>query len=172
MNLYNENWDALAGKLRNEIEAYGRLFELLEEQRAQFLKKDLNGLTEINETMTDQTSVLHGLKQEREELVRDIWERSSEKRETPTVKELLKHSPHQSWPMFEELLGEVNRLIQQSQLQLEKNQMLLRRSWEIGQKFLKMLVPVEEDSSTVYASNGQSHPSTEKVPVSRYKKHA
>ncbi|MEX0322952.1 MAG: flagellar protein FlgN [Puniceicoccaceae bacterium] len=172
MNFYDENWDALAGKLRNEIEAYGRLFELLEEQRNQFIKNDLDGLTTINNTVTLHTDVIHNLKQEREALVQDIWDQTNRNGQPITVKELLKHSPQQSWPLFEELLGEVNRLIDQTQHQLEKNQMLLRRSLELGQKFLNMLVPTEADSTPVYAYNGQSNRSAENIPISRYHKHA
>lgn len=172
MNSFDENWDELAGKLRKEIEAYGKLFELLEEQKSQFLKKDVDGINQINETMTDQTSILHGLKQEREALVQNIWERSNGNEKPITVKELLKHSPHESWPMFEELLGEVNRLILASQRQLEKNQMLLRRSWEIGQRFLQMLVPEEATASTVYGANGASHRSNKRSPMTRYRKQA
>lgn len=172
MNFNDEYWDALAGKLRNEIEAYGHLFELLEEQRDQCLSKDLNGLTEVNENMHDHTSFLHGLKTEREELVKDIWTRCSGEQSPVTVKELLKHSPQQSWPLFDELLQEVNRLIQKSQQQLERNQMLLRCSWEIGQKFIGMLVPEEANGSTVYAYNGHSSRTSEKLPISRYQKQA
>lgn len=172
MNFNDEYWDALAGKLRKEIEAYGHLFELLEEQRDQCLSKDLAGLTEVNESMNDHTSFLHGLKSEREALVKDLWNRCSGDSEQATVKDLIKYSPQQSWPLFDELIQEVNRLIQRSQQQLERNQMLLRCSWEIGQKFIGMLVPEEANGATLYAYNGHSNRTAEKLPISRYKKQA
>lgn len=172
MNILDENWDALAETLRKEIEGYGRLFGLLEEQRENLLKNNVEGLVSINDSMSAQAQFLQGLRGEREHLVSGIWKEAGQPGERATVKALLAHSPGNSSPLFEELLTEVNRLVSQSRRKLQHNQMLLHRSRDIGQRFLLLLNP-EAAQTTVYARNGKSRsPVARGTSYSRYRSHA
>jgi len=74
-------------------------------------------------------------------------------------------------PLFEELLREVNRLIGESRRRLERNQMLLHRSREIGQRFLHMINP-EPVSKGLYARNGHSRAKSSPVIPGHYRARA
>lgn len=172
MNTFDEQWDSLAGLLRQEIEGYGRLFGLLEEQRASFLGHDLEGIIQTNGAMEEQTEHLEGVRRERESLVTGIWQRSGGSGPEATVKALIAFCPDETGPLFQELLNEVNRLIGQSRQRLEQNQMLMRRYREIGQKFLHLVHPESASTHTVYAANGRYPRAAASAPLSRYQAQA
>jgi len=167
MTILEDDWTALANLLRQEIEAYGRLFGVLEEQRRMLLKHNLDGILDTNEEMEGQTQVLARLKQQREALLTSLWSRTGDEA-SPTVSGLMELSPHETKPMLEALLVEVNRLIQQSRHHLERNQMLLRRSHDFGRKFL-MMVNQDGSQSLVYQRNGRSMGGSNPSPVARYR---
>lgn len=155
MRILDDNWESLAEMLRREIEGYGRLFHLLEEQRESLLKNNLSDLIETNCRMESHTDELDRLRKERETLVASLCQTLEILEGPPTVKGLLSRSPEDTQPLFEELLREVNRLIGESRRKLERNQMLLHRSRDIGQTFLNMLSP-EPVNGGLYARSGRS----------------
>ena len=172
MNTESENWNDLAGMLRSEIEGYGRLFALLEQQRDHFVQNDLDGIIATTGDLTNHTDRLQGLKKEREALVSGMWERRGGPREAVTVKVLIQDSPADTGPLFEELLKEVNRLIDQSRRKLEQNQMLLHRAREINASFHRLINPESTVPQSVYARNGLSKSMGVPVSTGRYETRA
>ncbi|MCB1122136.1 MAG: flagellar export chaperone FlgN, partial [Verrucomicrobiae bacterium] len=73
--------------------------------------------------------------------------------ENRTLGNFIRQLTHESKPLLEELFGEINRLIRESKRQLERNQMLYRRAWDLGQEMLRTLHP-QEDFSETYKRNG------------------
>jgi flagellar biosynthesis/type III secretory pathway chaperone len=172
IRILEENWDQLADMLRREIEGYGRLFGLLEEQRESLLHNNLESLVETNVRMEAHTDELDHWRRERESLVRGLFrEVEGASGQNPTVKGLVRHSPEATQPLFEELLSEVNRLIGESRRKLERNQMLLRRSRDIGRRFLDMINP-EPAPGGLYARNGQSRTKSTQNVAGHYRAHA
>lgn len=155
MMILDEEWTRLAELLRGEVEGYGRLFRLLEEQRGHLLKQRMEELLESVEQMNALTEELRARKEEREGLVDQLWSQAQLEDTVPSIKALLDRMPPASEPMLRELLTEVNRLVGQSRQHLQRNHMLLRRSHEIGQRFLRFLNP-DNGKTSVYQRNGQA----------------
>lgn len=155
MMILEDEWTHLAELLRGEVEGYGRLFRLLEQQREHLLKQRLEGLLQSIEEMNALTEELRMRKVEREQLVNGLWERSEFEDTIPSIQALLDRMPPASEPMLRELLSEVNRLVGQSRHHLQRNHMLLRRSHEIGQRFLRILNP-DTIKTSVYQRNGRT----------------
>jgi len=172
MKLLDENWDTLADMLRREIEGYGRLFGLLEEQRQDLLQQDIEHLMDTNSRMEQHSGDLDGYRREREALVRNLCREADSAIEEPTVRTLIVHTPEHTTPLFEELLREVNRLIGESRRKLERNQMLLRRSHEIGRSFLRLVHPEAADDHHLYSRRGLSSASRPVVPRGHYRAQA
>ena len=171
MRILDDNWESLAEMLRREIEGYGRLFHLLEEQRESLLKNNLSDLIETNCRMEAHTDDLDRLRKEREGLVSSLSRKLELLEGPPTVKRLLGQSPEDTQPLFEELLREVNRLIAESRRKLERNQMLLHRSRDIGQTFLNMLSP-EPANGGLYARSGRSRRKSSGALIGQYQARA
>jgi len=155
MNFTEEQWNQLADLLRSEIEGYGRLFGLLEDQHKTLVQHNLEALIGVNARLEEHTESLAGLRRHREGLVRRLAEEAGLDPDASSLKDLLGHCPDQSGPMFEECLKEVNRLIDSSRSKLECNQMLLHRCRDIGQSFLQRINP-DQARDGRYARSGKT----------------
>ena len=56
--------------------------------------------------------------------------------------------------LFKELIREINRLIQESQNQLVRNQMLYRRALEISREMLQVMRPGAPETPNLYRRDG------------------
>lgn len=165
MTLMDEDWDTLVKMLRSEIEGYGKLFRILEGQRECLLNRDLEGLVRLNEEIGPHTDLLEHNKRSRESLVDELWTEAA-REGRGTVRKLIREFPNPKQPLMEELLGEVNRLVEKSRQQLQRNQMLFTRSKNLTAQYLKMLQP-DEGQAFVYQRNGHSRSGSRAV-ASRY----
>lgn len=142
----------LVDRLRAELEGYGTLFRLLEEQRAALLKQDSDAILVVSASLEDHSKVLSDLRRQRES---EIAMLAPEERPAPTLGQFIQRMSHEARPLLEELLREINRLIAESKRQLTRNQMLYRRAWDLGQEMLRALQPGAQ-SGRVYRRDGYS----------------
>ena len=139
--------------LRTELEAYGTLFRLLEDQRAALLRQDAEEILDVSSKIDSHSELLNHLRKERESQVAGSTAWNVD--EGRTLGNFIRQLKHESKPLLEELFGEINRLVKESKVQLERNQMLYRRAWDLGQELLRAFSPQEEFSQT-YKRDGYS----------------
>ncbi len=139
--------------LRTELEAYGTLFRLLEDQRAALLNQDADEILEVSSQIDSHSALLNRLRKDRETQVAESTAWVAE--EGRTLGNFIQQLKHESKPLLEELFAEINRLIKESKRQLDRNQMLYRRAWDLGQELLRAFTPQEEFSET-YKRDGYS----------------
>lgn len=143
----------LVESLRSELEAYGTLFRFLEDQRAALLSNDAERILEVSSHINEHAALLSTLRKERERQVAESsdWETG----ELRTLGRFIARLKHESKPLLEELFGEITRLISESKRQLDRNQMLYRRAWDLGQEMLRSIDPRTVSSET-YKRDGYS----------------
>ncbi|MCZ6675269.1 MAG: flagellar protein FlgN [Verrucomicrobia bacterium] len=139
--------------LRTELEAYGTLFRLLEDQRAALLNQNADEIVEVSSSIDSHASLLNNLRKEREDQVADspLWGGDGSR----SLGQFIAQLKHESKPLLEELFGEITRLIRESKRELERNQMLYRRAWDLGQELLRSINP-QADFSETYKRDGYS----------------
>lgn len=147
----NKMYDPLIDLLRDEIEAYGKLFNLLEEQRSALIHQDVETILTLNLTVEEHSVVIKRLNDERKKLVAALHP----DQETRIVL-LLAHIEGPPKELFEELIHEINRLIRESQLQLSCNQMLYRRALDVSRDTLRVLRPDAADVPGIYRRDGNT----------------
>ncbi len=143
-------YEILAEKLRAEVEAYGHLFQLLEDQRNALLAQDSERILAVTDHLNRHALKIDGLRRDRERCFLTLREDESQ-----TLSVFIKTLQHESRPQLEALYEEVNRLIGSSRQQLERNHMFFRRAWDLSQGLLQALNP-QAPGPPVYERNGQS----------------
>jgi len=138
--------------LRSEIEAYGKLFRLLERQRVALLNRDPEEILSVSETVQAHTGTIEGLLRQRLGQMRAI---DPALPATPRFSEFLESLDDPARPLVEELVREISRLVEDSDRHLRRNQMLYRRASDIGQDMLRALNPHRGGTDT-YKRNGRA----------------
>lgn len=144
----------LIDKLRAELEAYGKLYRFLEDQRDALLSQDAELILEISADIQDHIAMMSNLRHEREQLLCRMTGVSGAEG-IPSISLMISNLTHHSKPLLEELYREVNRLVADSKRQLQRNQMLFQRAWDLGQQLIRNLNP-KHDFTPVYKRNGVS----------------
>jgi len=150
----NDCWGRLATMLRRELEGYGGLFAILEAQRESLLNQDLDAIIGSNNDLQAQADSIQVMRDQRLDFIKDCslviaWEES----EPATIKGLLRFAPDKLKPMFDGLVQEIERLMTSSRNYLRRNQMLMRRAYDVNRQFLA-LVGSEGPQNVAYRRNG------------------
>lgn len=143
-------YEVLAEKLRAEVEAYGRLFQMLEDQRKALLAQDPEWILSATDDLNGHARTIDQLRHDREGFFQTLREDESQ-----TLSAFIATSGHESRPLLEALYEEVNRLIGSSRRQLERNHMFFRRAWDLSQGLMQALNP-QAPGPPVYQRNGLS----------------
>jgi hypothetical protein len=147
----NKMDELLISLLREEIEAYGKLFYLLEDQRSALMQQDVDAILSLNRQVEEHSLYLKRLNQGRKEMVSEQHPRG----ETRIVL-LIEEMKGPLRELFQELVREINRLIQESQRQLSFNQMLFRRAIDVGRETLRVLRPDGVNAPGIYRRDGNT----------------
>jgi len=150
----NDCWSKLTTMLRRELEGYGGLFSILEAQRESLLSQNLDSIIESNNDLQTQADAIQLLRERRlafiEECSRVIaWEAP----EAATIKALVRLAPAKLQPMFDGLIKEIERLMASSRNYLKRNQMLMRRAYDVNRQFLAF-VGSDGTQNVAYRRNG------------------
>lgn len=157
MNLSSKP-EILIQQLRSELEGYGTLFRLLEEQRAALIWQDADAILAASQALDEHILILDARKRAREETVRAAGYIDPVEG-VPSLGLLIANLSHESRPLLEELFREINRLVKESRRQLQRNQMLFRRAWDLGQQLLQLVNP-QQDFTPTYRRDGYSRKAT------------
>lgn len=133
--------------LRNELQQYGEMLALLEHQRQVALQ---SGTEEILRSISDinAQSISIQSARERRQRAQSQLAQVLKKPEAGRFSDLLPSLPDSYQPLVSALVDENNQLLTQVRDRAQQNQMLLRRSVELMQRFISTLAPDEQKAQT------------------------
>ena len=135
-----EQWETLVVALRNEIEEFGALVNLLDEQQNRILGRDPEGITEMNKTIDEQIALCRDMRRVREDVVSVLASGVNEHEEV-SVRSLLSYFPEEVQGLLQALSDEIFDLMEKTQRKAGQNQMLLVRAFEAVEQVVRALCP-------------------------------
>ena len=132
--------------LRAELQEYGGLLNLFDQQQDAILNRKPDAITEIDVTVEAQLATLRARRSHRESLVSAMVPNA-------TLLQTILHFPQAMRPLVEALATEVNRLIATVRRRARQNQMLLARTIEVTQELCEKLQP--GTVTRTYAQDGK-----------------
>jgi flagellar biosynthesis/type III secretory pathway chaperone len=148
----NNAWELIAHSLRDELQEYGGLLGLFEEQQGALFRRDASGVLASVTAIEDQARAAGTKRLRREKLVRE-FALSIGRPADSTLRSLLDRFPPEVCPMLEALIDEVNRLVHRARRGVRQNTLLLQRAIELHQETLRTLRP--ESFTRTYSQRGQ-----------------
>jgi len=150
--------------MRNEVQEYGGLYNLLERQQDEIFQRDPESVLKTNEDIEQYLAQMGELRQEREAFVREIARQAGCDEELPLQK-MLSHFPDFIHPLLQALIDEINHMITRTRRKARQNFLLLSRTMELTQETLRALQP--DNYTKTYTKKGRVGVS-KRMP-SRYK---
>jgi flagellar biosynthesis/type III secretory pathway chaperone len=148
----NTAWETIATCLRDELQEYGGLLGLFEEQQGALYRRDASAVLAIVTTIEEQARQASKKRLQRERVVREYA--AAQGRPTDaTLRQLLPCFPAEVRPMLEALIDEVNRLVHRARRGVRQNALLLQRAVEMHQEALRILRP--DAFTKTYSPHGQ-----------------
>ena len=144
--------EQIIAALRAELEEYGGLLNVFDEQQQAILNRKPDAVLALEEKLSGQLSAVRTRRSQREGLVSTFAgdgrppSRVSLLGAIPAFRETLR-------PLVEALATEINRLIALTRRRAEQNQVLLARTVEVMQEVCARLSPGAV--TRTYAANGQ-----------------
>lgn len=161
----SSSWQEIADRLRDEAAEYGRLLGFFEAQQHQLFQRDPQSVLALSHSIRQQTQVLERLRRLRESTV-STFAAENGRPEKSTLRSLLDLMPADARPLFEALIGEINRLIHRVRRSARLNHRLLGSVVQCHQELLRRMRP--DAFTTTYAPNGRvSHTAVRRLPALR-----
>lgn len=148
----NNTWELIAHSLRDELQEYGGLLCLFEEQQGALFRRDAMGVLHTVTSIEEQARAAASKRLCREQMVRE-FALSQGRSPDSTLRSLLDCFPAEVRPMFEALIAEVNLLVHRARRGVRQNTMLLQKAIEMHQETLRTLRP--ESFTKTYSPRGQ-----------------
>lgn len=146
------DWDPLVDLLREEVQEYGGLYNLLDRQQSEIFNREPDLVMQTNADIESQMSAMNVLRERREEQVKMMAERCSCD-DSLSLTNMLPRFPEFIRPMLKALIDEVNGMVSRTRRKARQNYLLLSRTMEITQEVLRMAKP--DDFSKTYSRKGQ-----------------
>ena len=148
------NCDSLIDALRDEVQEYGGLLSLFNDQQKAILDRKPEGVITVQEAIALQFSTIDECRKRREQTTRDIaCELGRDSAPPLPLRGLIESCAEAVRPLLHALIDEVNQLILKARRRGQQNQMLLARSIEITQQILQRLNP--EAVTKTYSRGGR-----------------
>ncbi|MDD2765210.1 MAG: flagellar export chaperone FlgN [Opitutaceae bacterium] len=133
-------WEHLAEHLRREVQAYGGLLLLFEEQQACVFRRDAACLLRLIDAIADATRAAERARREREQCVSAFAVARGRNAEA-SLRSLLPCIEGEARPLLEALIAEVNHLIRRVRRVARQDHLLLSRLVELQQDLLRQFYP-------------------------------
>ncbi len=130
-------YDEMTQALRAELQEYGGLLELLDDQQNSILRGEPEAFLDLGTAVYEQVTLLGAHRACREKTVQ-CFARSCRQPESLTLSELLAHMPASVAGMIKALIDEINALIARTQRRLRQNHLLLARCVGAAQQTVVM----------------------------------
>ena len=134
------NYDNLIGALRDEVQEYGELLSLFNDQQAAILERNPSRVLEVQDTIKEQLVTINDCRKRREQVAKEFAVDIGEEPGS-SVRQLIDKCEETVRPLLNALIYEVNQLISKTRRRGHQNQMLLARSIEVSQQILQRLNP-------------------------------
>lgn len=148
----NTSWETIAECLREELQEYGGLLALFEEQQANLLRRDADAVLAIASQIDTQLATTAIARRRREDTVRGLA-REHGRDEASTLRQLLPLFSPDVQPLLGALVEEINRLIHRVRRGARQNAMLLQRAVTMQRETLRILKP--DTFHGAYSSRGR-----------------
>lgn len=145
------DWDPLIDLLREEVQEYGGLHNLLDRQQSEIFNRESDLVMLTNEDVERQMGMMNALRERRESKVRMMASQCNCDPDL-SLRNMLPHFPDFIRPLLEALIDEVNAMVTRTRRKARQNYLLLSRTMEITQKALSMSEP--ENFSKTYSRKG------------------
>ncbi len=130
-----EQLQSLIAALRNELEQYGEMLALLDQQQELVISRSANQILETVTSVNAHASVFQAARQHREECQAELSQLLQLEDGTPFVT-ILRYLPDEYRVLLQALIEENNRLLTRVRHRARQNQLLLSRSLELVQNLL------------------------------------
>lgn len=134
------DWDPLIGLLREEVQEYGGLHNLLDRQQSEIFTRESDLVMLTNDDIELQMGKMNALRERRESKVKAMADQCECDPEL-SLKNMLPHFPEYIRPLLEALIDEVNAMVTRTRRKARQNYLLLSRTMEITQEALRMTEP-------------------------------
>ena len=145
------SWEFITECLRNELQDYGALLGLFEDQQANLLRRDADAVLAIAGSLEEQARRAHHTREHREDAVRSFAVSIGESPRA-TLRQLIHHFPAEVHPLIHALIDEINHLIHRIRRDARHNQVLLARTVEAHEEVLRQLRP--DSFNKTYSASG------------------
>ncbi len=145
-------WDPLVDLLREEVQEYGGLYNLLERQQDEIFNGEPDSVMRTNGAIETHMGQMNTLREKREAKVRAMAT-EVQCEEDLSLKKMLPRFPEYIRPMLEALIDEVNAMVSRTRRKARQNYLLLSRTMEITQEALRMSEP--DNFSKTYSRKGK-----------------
>lgn len=134
------SWEYITECLRNELQEYGALLGLFEEQQSNLLRRDANAVLNLATAIEER---VHETQSNRDRRERAIVAFAAENGQAPSasLRQLLPYFPADVQPLLKALMDEINHLIHRIRRGARQNQLLLSRTVEAHDEALRSLRP-------------------------------
>ena len=146
------DWDPLVDLLREEVQEYGGLYNLLDRQQNEIFNREPELVLHTNVDIESHMAAMNTLRERREKQVKVMAERC-DCDDTLTLTKMLPRFPDFIQPMLQALIDEVNAMVKRTRRKARQNYLLLSRTMEITQEALRMAEP--DNFSKTYSRSGK-----------------
>lgn len=143
-------WQPIVECLRSELEEYGVLIQLHEEQQGYLFKRDGANVLRMTKTIDEQTQVLMETRKLR--VAAAVALINSKTKSEPKLDSVLAHVSDDAKPLLKALMADVNRSAARLRRVSRHNRLFLIRTIENYQELLRRLRP--GSFTKVYSPNG------------------
>jgi flagellar biosynthesis/type III secretory pathway chaperone len=145
------SWEFITECLRNELQEYGALLGLFEDQQANLLRRDADAVLALANSLEEQVRRAHDVREHREQTVSRFASSIGEP-EDSTLRQLIHHFPAEVHPLINALIDEINHLIHRVRRGARQNQVMLARTVEAHEEALRLLRP--DSFNKTYSPSG------------------
>jgi len=150
---FNQNdWDPLVDLLREEVQEYGGLYNLLDRQQTEIFNREPELVMQTNDDIEMHMQEMNVLRERREEQVKQMANRCACD-DSLSLMKMLPWFPDFIRPMLKALIDEVNGMVSRTRRKARQNYLLLSRTMEITQEALRMAEP--DNFSKTYSRKGK-----------------
>lgn len=149
-NPYNQ-YEVLADRLRDEMQEYGALYNLLKEQQTSLLARDSEGIVLSNTKINEHLKSAERYRNARKGTVAELMDALSLDPQS-ALSELITFAPKALKPMFEALIREVNTLLERVRKIFDQNNLIILHTNEFIEGILQELDP--DCPTKTYTSEG------------------
>lgn len=136
----SDEWEPLVVALREELQEYGALLNLLTQQQNLIIGRNAQGVFEFNDLIDQQIRITHELRAIREQLSARLVESLGIEEPTP-LRDILHYFPEKAQHLLQALIDEIYSIVEKTQHRARQNQMLIKRATEVTEKILQILQP-------------------------------